>query len=239
MVNNIVVFGASGTIGTAALNYVKQKYPYANIYGFSQRDVENKVDGIRYEKIKYTDELAIAEAADKVALNGNIDLVFVAVGMLHDDTITPEKSLKQLSFDNFEKILQTITFVPAILAKYFLPKMTKNNKSIFAILSARVGSISDNRLGGWYAYRMSKAALNMFIKCASIEMKRINKDAIIVGLHPGTVDSRLSEPFQKAVAKGHLFTPEYSVERLFGVLDNLNIEDSGKCFAWDGEEVLP
>lgn len=125
------------------------------------------------------------------------------------------------------------------MAKHFIPKLAKDTKSVFAAISARVGSISDNQLGGWYAYRASKAALNMFIKTASVETKRLNPNAVIVGVHPGTVDSHLSEPFQARVPQGKLFTPEYSAEKLIEVFDSLNMEDSGKCFAWDGKEIIP
>ena len=104
-------------------------------------------------------------------------------------------------------------------------------------LSARVGSISDNRIGGWYSYRASKAALNMIIKSLSIEVARNNPNVIIAGLHPGTVDSNLSNPFQKNVADGKLFTPDYSIEKMTSVIDSLTSENSGDCFAWDGERI--
>lgn len=239
MLSNIVVFGASGTIGRATLNHVKETYPNATIYGFSQRKVEDKIDGIRYGTIKYNDEESIINATKAILSTGDLDLVFVATGLLHEIDIAPEKSLRDLSFNNFNRIIEMNAAVPAMLAKHFMPKLSNSRKSIFAIMSARVGSISDNRLGGWYAYRMSKAAINMFIKCSSIEMKRLNKNAIVVGLHPGTVDSPLSKPFQKNVPQGKLFTPQYSVEMLFKVLDSLNTDDSGKIFAWDGEEINP
>ena len=116
---------------------------------------------------------------------------------------------------------------------------TSIEESIFAALSARVGSISDNQLGGWYSYRASKAALNMIIKNIAIEISRVNKKAIIVGLHPGTVDSNLSKPFQGNVPYGKLFTPEYSTQKLVEVLKSLTSKQSGKCFAWDGKEILP
>ena len=126
-----------------------------------------------------------------------------------------------------------------LLAKHVFKKFDGSGAPIFATVSARVGSISDNRLGGWYAYRASKAALNMIIKNLSIEVARKNKKAIIVGLHPGTVDSDLSKPFQKHVAKEKLFSPEFSSEKLLQVLQSLKPDCSGKCFAWDGKEVLP
>ena len=126
-----------------------------------------------------------------------------------------------------------------MIAKYFLPKLNREKRSIFAALSARVGSISDNQLGGWYSYRASKAALNMVIKNIAIEISRFNKKAIIVGLHPGTVDSNLSKPFQVNVPYGKLFTPEFSTQKLVEVLRSLTSKQSGKCFAWDGQEILP
>jgi len=168
-----------------------------------------------------------------------LDLVIVANGILHDGELMPEKSLRDLSQEKFQHVFEVNTITPALIAKHFLPKLNKQQTSIFAALSARVGSISDNRLGGWYSYRASKAALNMVIKTASIEVKRRNKHAIIVGLHPGTVDSNLSKPFQRNVPEGDLFTPEYSANKLLDVLDNLTLEQTGKCFAFDGTEVYP
>ena len=149
----------------------------------------------------------------------------------------PEKSISQLSFENFNRTILINTILPAMIGKYFIPKLNKNSKSVFAVLSARVGSISDNRIGGWYSYRSSKAALNMIIKNFSIEVKRRNKNAIIVGLHPGTVNSNLSKPFQGNVEKNKLFEPTFSAGKLVGVIQNLSGVDSGKCIAWDGKEI--
>ena len=125
-----------------------------------------------------------------------------------------------------------------MVAKNFLPKLAKDQRAVFAALSARVGSISDNQLGGWYSYRASKAALNMIIKNLSIEMKMRYKQTIIVGLHPGTVDSRLSKPFQANVPAGKLFTADYAVAKMLEVINTLTPENSGKCYAWDGKEIL-
>jgi NAD(P)-dependent dehydrogenase (short-subunit alcohol dehydrogenase family) len=117
--------------------------------------------------------------------------------------------------------------------------LRKDRPSVFAALSARVSSISDNRLGGWHSYRASKAALNMIIKGAAIETARTHKKAAVVGLHPGTVDSALSKPFQARVPEGKLFSPEFSAEALINVVENLQAKDTGKLFAWDGQEILP
>ena len=165
--------------------------------------------------------------------------MIVATGILFDGNITPEKSLRELSAKKFLRLFEVNTILPALIAKHFLPKLNKQDRSIFAALSARVGSVSDNKLGGWYSYRASKSGLNMIIKNAAIEINRQNKNAIIVGLHPGTVDSNLSKPFQGNVPDGKLFTPDYSVKRLLDVLGNLTPESSGRCFSWDGKEVQP
>ena len=149
----------------------------------------------------------------------------------------PEKSLRELSAANLERNFLANTIGPALVAKHFLPKIQRNKRALFVALSARVGSIADNRLGGWYAYRASKAALNMLIKTTSIEIARSHKQAIVVGLHPGTVDTNLSKPFQKHVPSDKLFSANYSAKKLVSVLERLSAEDSGKVFAWDGSEV--
>jgi len=227
---NIVVMGASGGIGHAFVDILSQQYPNANLYSFS------RTEGY---KIDYAREDSIAEAANMAANTGPIDLVVVTNGMLHNQNIMPEKSLKELSREKFQQIFEVNTIVPSLIAKHFLPQLNRDKPSIFAALSARVGSISDNELGGWYAYRAAKAALNMIIKNAAIETGRRNKNAIIVGLHPGTVDTDLSRPFHKNVPTGHILTPNQSVEKLLGVLEALTPNESGKCFAWDGKEILP
>ncbi|MEL6722081.1 MAG: SDR family NAD(P)-dependent oxidoreductase [Pseudomonadota bacterium] len=227
---NIAILGASGALGSAFTALLCKKYPSAEIYTFS-RNGEYPID--------YSSEDSIAEAATLAAKTRPLDLVIVPNGILHGDRLMPEKSLKDLSADKFHQLFEANTITPALIAKYFLPKLNKEKTSIFAALSARVGSISDNRLGGWYAYRASKAALNMIIKNAAIEINRRNKQAIIVGLHPGTVKSHLSEPFQRNVADENLFTPEYSAKKLLGILEGLTPEQTGKCFAWSGEEILP
>lgn len=228
---NIAILGASGAIGSAFTRRLSQKYPNASLFALSRNSATYKVD--------YSSEDSIAAAAEMTAQAKPLDLVIVANGILHDQGLMPEKSFRDLSIENFYRIFEANTFTPALIAKNFLPKLNKERTSIFATLSARVGSISDNQLGGWYAYRASKAALNMIIKSAAIEFGRRNKQGIIIGLHPGTVDSYLSKPFQQNVADGKLFTPEYSATKLLEVLENLSPKQTGKCFAWDGKEVLP
>lgn len=237
--HNISIIGCNGSIGAALTKNVSERYTNAITHAFSRHKPENIIPDVTYHSINYEDETSIEKAADKVAIEKPIDIAIVTIGILHDNEILPEKSLKELSAKKFKHLFEVNAILPAIVAKYFLPKLNKEKPSVFAILSARVGSISDNRLGGWYAYRASKAALNMIIKTAAIETERYNEQSIVVGLHPGTVDSNLSKPFQRNVPEDKLFTPDYSAKKLLEVIENLKAKDSGKCFAWDGKQILP
>ena len=239
MVYNIAVIGSSGTIGSTFTRQLSELHTDAKIHAFSRSEKESSANNVVHHTIDYNDEVSIEQAASHASSEAPLDIVIVATGILFDDNIAPEKSLRELTAKKFLRLFEVNTILPALIAKHFLPKLNRQDRSIFAALSARVGSISDNRLGGWYSYRASKSGLNMIIKNAAIEISRRNKKAIIVGLHPGTVDSNLSKPFQGNVPDGKLFTPDYSVKRLLDVLDNLTPESSGRCFSWDGKEVQP
>jgi len=190
-------------------------------------------------KVDYRSEDSIQNTAHEVSRELPLDLVINATGILHDDLVTPEKSLRNLTSQSMQHLYEIDCIIPSMIAKYFVPKLNNESRSIFAALSARIGSISDNRLGGWYSYRAAKAALNMMIKTISIETKRSNQNAIIVGLHPGTVDSPLSKPFQKTLPKGQLFTPDFSITSMIKTLNQLTIKNTGRLFAFDGEEIAP
>ena len=236
---NIAIIGCSGAIGGAFVKNLSSNLPDATIYAVSSKDNPASYTNVFPVCIDYQDENSISQASKTCHASGALDLCVVATGILHTNAIMPEKSLKDISLDKLMQVYLANAAIPMLLAKYFVPLLNVDEVSKFAALSARVGSISDNRLGGWYSYRASKSALNMLIKNLSIEVARKNKNALIVGLHPGTVDSNLSKPFQENVPPGKLFSPEYCVENLLYVLNNLNVSDSGKCFAWDGSEVLP
>jgi NAD(P)-dependent dehydrogenase (short-subunit alcohol dehydrogenase family) len=235
---NVAIIGSSGAIGRAFLDaYIADKN-ISNIYSISRTEVKSNDRRIIHINIDVTDEVSVKAAASKIEEN-RLDRLIVATGVLHTKSFGPEKSIKDIKIENFVKIFSVNTFGPALIGKYFLPLMTKDQKSIVAFLSARVGSISENKLGGWYAYRASKSALNQIIKNFSIEAKRTNSSGIIIGLQPGTVKSKLSEPFQKNVKKGKLFLPEDSVDSLIKVIENVMQNDSGKIFDWEGEEIAP
>ncbi|GJL75633.1 SDR family NAD(P)-dependent oxidoreductase [Nitrosomonas sp.] len=236
---NIAIIGASGALGGAFLTQLAKRQGTERIYAFSRVEKMYDMPVVTAHVIDYEDEASIKRAASTASKNAPLDLVLVTTGMLHDGALMPEKSLRDLSADKFQRVFMANTVVPALAAKHFLPELRKDKRAVFAALSARIGSISDNQLGGWYAYRASKAALNMVIRNAAIETGRRCNEAIIVGLHPGTVDSHLSRPFQGNVAEGRLFTPEFSVKKLLSVIDQLSPANSGKCFAWDGQEIEP
>lgn len=236
---NIAIIGSAGAIGSAFTQELAERYPEAYICAFARNTPEQLPGGVRFHCIDYTNESSIAACAAAASAASPLDLVVVATGILHEGEIKPEKSLRDLSAEKFQRLFAANTVAPALLAKHFVPKLNRDERAVFAALSARVGSISDNRLGGWYAYRASKAALNMVLKNVAIETRRQNKGAIIVGLQPGTVDSELSKPFQGNVPEGQLFTPTYAARQLLNVLDTLKPEQSGKCFDFEGLEVEP
>lgn len=215
-----VVIGAAGGIGAALADALAEE--------------ENDVVRLTRADVDLTDEPTIAAAATRV---GTADLVVVATGLLHDADHGPEKALRDLDPVWLAKQYAVNAIGPALVAKHFLPILPRSGRSVFAALSARVGSISDNRLGGWYGYRASKAALNQLIRTLAIEDKRRNDRGIVVGLHPGTVDTRLSKPFQQSGRD--LFKPDRAAVQLLDVLDALKTTDSGKLFAWDGAEIAP
>ena len=239
MKKTVAVIGSSGAIGSAFCKSLLEDHSIEKIYKFARNNIDKDFDNEINISIDIEDEDSIKKAIEEVPEDTRFDLIFVATGILHNENnIFPEKSIKDISIDKLKKVFMVNTFGPTLLGKYLIPYLNKE-KSVFAFLSARVGSISDNVLGGWYSYRASKTALNQIIKNFSIEVKRSNQNAIFVGLQPGTVKSYLSKPFEKNVKPEKLFTPEYSSEKMLEVINTLKIEDSGKIFSWDGEEIQP
>ena len=236
---NAVVIGSTGGIGRALATELRACSAVSKIISFSRSVQLDDVGSNQALQIDLENELSITSAAQSIkTLLGELDIVFVATGVLHEGSeIHPEKTWRSLTSISLETLFKINTVGPALVAKHFLPLLKKNRKTVFGILSARVGSINDNHLGGWYSYRASKAALNMMIKTLSIELRRRNSKAICVGLHPGTVDTPLSKPFQNNVPLEKLFTPEQSAKHLLTVVDKLQEADSGHIFAWDGNRI--
>ncbi|MET0361124.1 MAG: SDR family oxidoreductase, partial [Sphingobium sp.] len=183
------------------------------------------------------DEASIAAAAALVAAGPPPTLVIVATGLLHTGDHGPEKALRDLDAEWLARVYAVNAIGSALVAKHFLPIMPAGSRTVFAALSARVGSIGDNRLGGWHGYRASKAALNMIVRNLALEERRRNSRAIVVALHPGTVDTALSRPFQANVPAGRLFDPDRAALQLLDVIEGLKVADSGKLFDFEGEEI--
>jgi len=236
MAKRAVIFGASGGIGAAVAAQLAEDSGFEQIY-LGSRNPAPQADP-RHVPFAFDliDEATIAAAAAMV--EGPIDLVFVATGLLHrPGGPAPEKALRALDPAVMAELYAANTIGPALIAKHFLPLLLRDRRAVFAALSARVGSIGDNRLGGWHSYRASKAALNMLLVNFAIELRRTHPLAIVAGLHPGTVDSALSAPFQRGVAPEKLFSPDRSAGYLLDVLSRLTPNDSGGTFAWDGAHI--
>jgi NAD(P)-dependent dehydrogenase (short-subunit alcohol dehydrogenase family) len=227
------VFGAYGGIGAAFVEQLAADPAVKTVYAGARKAVA-ATDKIRPLAFDLTNEASIAAAA---AATGKLDLIIIATGMLHDDAQQPEKSFRAQSADAYARAFAINAIGPALIGKHFLPLLPRDRRGVFAALSARVSSVSDNRLGGWYAYRAAKAALNMILRNFAVELGRTHKEAVVAGLHPGTVATSLSEPFQRNVEPAKLFTPQFSATQMLSVLDALTPSDSGNLFAYDGQRI--
>lgn len=244
----VMVQGAARGLGRALAEQLLREQRVATLIATS-RDANSPglTEMVRAEgkrvlplALDITDENSIQRAMERVEEHTPaLDMIIVCAGLLHDrDTgVRPEKRLADITPDRLAAGFAVNAFGPILLLKHAEPLLTHGRRAVFASLSARVGSIADNHLGGWYSYRAAKAAQNQFTRTAAIEMHRRNRQSIVVGLHPGTTDTDLSRPFQRNVPTGKLFTPEFAASRLLAVIDGLTPEDSGGLFAWDGERI--
>jgi NAD(P)-dependent dehydrogenase (short-subunit alcohol dehydrogenase family) len=235
-----VVIGASGGIGSAFVEALCGDTGFTHIFALSRSLQEFDDSRVQSLFIDLEDESSIANAALACARAGPCHLLINAVGVLHGPAeIRPEKALKELDANKMAKLFALNTIGPALVLKHFAPIMSRDGRAILATLSARVGSITDNQLGGWYSYRATKAALNQIIKTAAIELSTRRKHLICVGLHPGTVRSAMSEPFLANYKANDIFSPEFAAQAMLDVLAALEPDDTGRVFAWDGVEIAP
>ncbi|MGB5628828.1 MAG: SDR family NAD(P)-dependent oxidoreductase [Woeseiaceae bacterium] len=235
---NVGIVGASGGIGRAFVDLLVGDAAIRQVHAFSRTPCEWAEDKVVSHTLDLTDEGSIETAAAAAASEAPLDLVIVATGILHrGEDIRPEKSMREIESRSLAEVLAVNAIGPSLVAKHFLPRLRRDRKSVFAALSARVGSIGDNRLGGWTAYRMSKAALNMLIRTMAIEQARTAPGSVVVALHPGTVSTDLSRPFTARTPTSQLFTPQMAATRLLGVLDSLSADQTGGFFAYDGARI--
>lgn len=217
-----IVLGARGGIGAALRDALA-----ARLGG-------DAVVALGRPELDLADEASIARAASALPLD-QVRLVLVATGLLHGPGVQPEKSLRALDPAALARSFLVNAIGPALVMKHLLPRMPRQGRAVFACLSARVGSIGDNRLGGWYGYRASKAALNQMVRTAAVEWARTHPEGICVALHPGTVATGLSAPFTRPGQAPQ--TPDQAAARLLAVLDGLVPTDTGGFFDWRGQPV--
>lgn len=223
-----LVIGASGGIGSALVGSLEECGRFGRVIGLSRSSTP---------ALDVTDEASIEAALDAIADDEHpLRLIVDATGFLHDARFGPEKSWRHLDGDHLAHAFAVNAIGPALLIKHGLDRLPRDGKAVFATLSAKVGSIGDNRYGGWYAYRASKAALNQIVRTAAIELARKRKDALCVALHPGTTDTALSQPFGKEGL--HVRSPAESATNLLNAIDRLTPADSGGFFD-DKGDALP
>ena len=246
--SNVLIVGASQGIGLGFVSTLLNHKAIAKIYATYRNETSAKElialshkypQKLLVLQADITDEAQITAMVRQIGTSASqLHLVIYCVGVLHEGKLTPEKSLRQINSDNLLYYFQVNSIGAVLLAKHLMPLLRHGDRSVFASISAKVGSIGDNRLGGWYGYRASKAALNMLLRTTAIEYSRRCPKTIVVALHPGTTDTRLSQPFQKNVPPEKLFAVDHTVSLLLSVIERLTIKDSGKFFSWDGT-LLP
>ena len=239
-----IILGGQGGIGEAIAQILLDQSPSNRLivtYRSTPVSAFLGNSSVKQFKLDITDESHWNHLVQELQTDSKkFNLVLNVTGLLSrnnkSDTIQPERALRDLNYKQMHDSFAVNTFGVGLALKYLTPFLTRSTRSIFASFSARVGSIEDNRIGGWYSYRASKAAQNMLIKTASLELARTHKKCICVTLHPGTVHSALSSPFTARV-KHTIFSPSESASYLIKVLSKLSVEDSGNLFAWDGSRI--
>ncbi|MGY6707058.1 MAG: SDR family NAD(P)-dependent oxidoreductase [Rhizobiaceae bacterium] len=221
-----VVIGASGGIGSAVAARLNDDGRYGRVIALSRSGTP---------PLDLQSEETIATAARFCAEQGDVRLVIDATGFLHEVEAMPEKSLRDLDAERLARNFALNAIGPALLMKHFLPILPRHGRAVFATLSAKVGSIGDNRLGGWYGYRASKAALNQLVRSAAIEFARTHRQGICIAVHPGTVDTRLSAPFTKTGLA--LQSPQEAAAAIVSLIDKLPDDANGGFFDRGGDRL--
>lgn len=231
----ILVIGGSGGIGSAIVSHLLALNPAGTVYGtYHSKKPDIEDSSLIWFKLDVTSEQQIKALAEQIP---QLDMIINSVGMLQDSTHSPEKSINGFNAEFFEKNI-AINVTPSIcIAKYFSSHLNSKKQSWFVAISARVGSISDNKLGGWISYRTSKSALNMAMKTISIEWQYKLPNCCVFVFHPGTTDTELSKPFQKNVPENKLFSADFVARSLLELVAQLSPADSGKFYSYDGSEI--
>lgn len=244
---HVLVTGASSGVGLAATRVLLENETVARVFALARHAGESSAlealaathgDRLLRLDADLTDDAARNTAIEVIADQTDaLHVLFHAAGVLHSQGLQPEKALADVKADSLLRSFRLNAFAPILLAKALLPLLPQNAPGVLASLSARVGSIADNRIGGWYAYRASKAAQNQLWRTLAIELARTHRRVCCVLLHPGTVDTPLSQPFQRNVSADRLFTPDRAARQLLEIVARLEPRDSGRFIAWDGRDI--
>lgn len=232
---NILIVGGSGGIGAALVEHFLSYSLTEKIYAtyLTGQDRINSAK-LQWHKIDVTSEHDIRDLSKKIP---QLDLLINATGILHDQYSQPEKTINTFDSDFFSKNISINTTSTILLAKYFSKQLKSARPSHFIAFSARIGSIEDNKIGGWISYRCSKAALNMAIKTISLEWQLKNTNCCVLAFHPGTTDTKFSKPYQRNVPAHKLFKPEYVAKQLINLVASKKSTDTGKFYSFDGSEI--
>jgi len=239
--SSAVIIGAGSRIGTALLDKWLKDDAIDNVIAISRkRFPENKAgqrNNVHFIRTSY-DEASIMQTCDKIrTLTSSISRVCICNGILHNEHLWPEKRIEELNIDALKEVFTINSITPILWVKALLPLVKSKHDCIISVFSARIGSIDDNRSGGWYSYRASKAALNMLLKTAAIEYARRAANVKLIAFHPGTTDTPLSKPFQRSVKKENLFTPEYVAEHLVNLMNTQIVDGECSFVDWENKAI--
>ena len=241
---NALVIGANGGIGQTLVKQLYGSAEYEHVHAVSRSVPASPIEGVQYHTLDSDNESLVAQYCQQLKqAGGQFSLVVCCIGALHstvadNQKIMPEKRLEDIQSEQLSFYFNTNTILPAIWLKHVEILLKGSEPSKLVFFSARVGSISDNSLGGWYGYRASKSALNMIIKSAQIECQRRAKNISLISYHPGTVETELSKPFQSKVPKGKLFTTDFTVTQLLKIIPSLTAQSGPHYVDWQGS-VIP
>lgn len=234
-----IIIGASSSIAQALIKKLMVEDPECSVIAVTRQTTDQQVtsDTVDYLQCDYS-ETSIEDCVEKISKrNPVIKRMVICNGILHSDAVWPEKSLGDLKLSCMEEVLKVNSITPALWIARLSPLLKSNEQCHLVVFSARIGSISDNRLGGWYSYRSAKAALNMFLKSAAIELWRRSKNVKVIAFHPGTTDTALSKPFQKNVPDNKLFSPGFVAEQLLSLLGKLKPDGELSFMDWNHQPI--
>lgn len=233
----VLVFGAGGGLGQALVQELLSAGLTDQVIAITRQEQSEALSGAGIVHQQVADYSATSLQPVLAAINRPVSGVLSTAGVLHTNAYMPEKRLAEVNAEQLAENFAINATLPLLLMQQSLPLLDRKAQGFWVQLSAMVGSTTNNYLGGWYSYRASKAALNMLLKTAAIELRRTHKKLTVAAIHPGTTDTQLSAPFQERISNGKLYTPAESAERIVQVIQNLSPENSGKLWHWNGEEL--